>query len=141
VSDCTRREFHALLLRAAAAGALAGCGPFDGSAPLANGQVMLPFSQFPALRGAGGAAVVDVTGSFPIVVVRQSASQAAALSATCTHRYCILRYASDRQDVYCDCHDADFALDGSVLGGPTSIPLPTYAASVTADGITVDVSP
>jgi cytochrome b6-f complex iron-sulfur subunit len=139
MSDCTRREFHALLL-AAAAGALPGCSPFDGAAPLANGQVVLPFSQFPALEGAGGAAVIDVTGSFPIVVVRQSAAQAVALSATCTHRYCIMRYAPDRQDIHCDCHNADFALDGSVLRGPPPVPLPTYPATIGADAITVQIA-
>jgi Rieske Fe-S protein len=37
-------------------------------------------------------------------------------------------------------HNANFDLSGAVLGGPTMIPLPVYAASVGPDAITVDLS-
>jgi cytochrome b6-f complex iron-sulfur subunit len=87
----------------------------------------------------GGSVVVGVNGFFPIVVIRTSDTDAAALSATCTHAGCIL-HAQGANDVHCDCHNADFALDGTVLRGPPPVPLPTYAASVDAEGITVQIT-
>lgn len=40
------------------------------------------------------------TGSFPIAVVRTSTTDATALSATCTHAGCIVRYQSGASDLY-----------------------------------------
>src|SRR3954471_23861324 len=88
--NLTRREFNALI----AAGVLAGCttGAAQGSAMFAAGVATLPYSQFPALMGAGGSVVVDVPNRFPIVVVRTSDSEAIALSATCTHQSCLMAW-------------------------------------------------
>jgi cytochrome b6-f complex iron-sulfur subunit len=72
--------------------------------------------------------------------VRTSATEATALSATCTHAGCLVLFESGSSVVRCPCHDARFALDGSVQGGPTVIPLPVYSATVDADGIAVDLS-
>lgn len=139
--DLTRREFHCLVAAAAAGALLPGCGsPYSGSVAPSGNRVVIPLSQFPQLGSPGGAAVIDVTGSFPIVVVRTAADAAAAVSATCTHEYCILDYAASRQMVHCGCHDALFQLDGSIVRGPVDVPLPSYAATVSADAITVDLS-
>jgi cytochrome b6-f complex iron-sulfur subunit len=134
----TRREFHKLV--AAGAGAcLIGCngGAPDGTVAPASGQVVLPFAQFPKLGAAGGSAVVDVSGSFPLVVVRTSDSAATALSASCTHAACLVDYSPGVNQLQCPCHGAAFSLQGTVESGPTSIPLPVYAATVDADAITV----
>ena len=100
---------------------------------------MLSFTQFPSLRNVDGSAVVDVTGSFPIVVIRASDTAAVALSATCTHQGCILQPASSRSEIHCDCHNGDFAFDGRVLDGPPVVPLPTYVATIGPDAITVQI--
>jgi cytochrome b6-f complex iron-sulfur subunit len=134
----TRRQFHSLV--AAGAGAcLVGCsgGAPDGMVTPANGQVVLPFARFPKLGAAGGSAVVDVSGSFPLVVVRTGAGAATALSATCTHAACLVDYAADANQLQCPCHGAAFSLQGAVLAGPTSIALPVYTATVGADAVTV----
>lgn len=128
------------LLAGAAAGLCAGCGAARPTLTPAGERVTLTFAAFPALADVGGSAVVDVSGRAPIAVVRTDAGAAVALSATCTHVGCILRYDAARAQLHCDCHDADFALDGSVLGGPTTVPLPTYAAMLAADGIIVDLT-
>ena len=138
----TRRAFHRTALGVAAACVLPACG--DGSSatlPMSGGLVTLSFASFPQLAAAGGSVTVDVEGSFPIVVVRTSASAAAATSAVCTHVGCVMNYESSTNDIYCPCHRARFALDtGKVLDGPTDIPLPVYTATVNTDSIVVDIS-
>jgi cytochrome b6-f complex iron-sulfur subunit len=136
----TRREFNTLILAGAAASVLPGCRQpsFDGTVTPTNGSAVLTFAQFPQLSSVGGSALVDVTGSFPIVVVRSSATAADALSATCTHEGCLMNFQSNV--IHCDCHNANFALDGEVLRGPTTVNLPTYTATVGNDAITVDIA-
>lgn len=139
--SCTRREFHALAL-AGAGCALLGCQSSapDGTVTATMGQVTLPFATFPKLMSAGGSVVVDVAGGFPIVVVRVSDGAATALSATCTHAACLVGFAPASNNLHCPCHNANFALDGSVESGPTRIPLPVYAATVGADAILVNLT-
>jgi nitrite reductase/ring-hydroxylating ferredoxin subunit len=141
MASCSRREFAALAL-AGAGSLLLGCNGVtpNGTVTPAMGQATLTFAQFPMLAAAGGSAVVDVTGSFPLVVVRVSDTDATALSATCTHAGCLVGYSPAPMLVHCPCHDANFGLDGSVKSGPTQIPLPVYKAQILPDGIVVDLS-
>jgi Rieske Fe-S protein len=141
MGPCSRRRFHALVLAGAGSAWLrCGSGPGDGSVTPVMNEVTLPFARFPRLESAGGSVVVGVTDRFPLAVVRTSATAATALSATCTHAGCLVEYSAARGNLHCPCHDADFALDGQVQGGPTIIPLPVYAARITADAIIVDLS-
>jgi|SRR5579871_6373554 len=139
MAPLSRRELGKLALAGAAVAILPACSHYDGQVSAANGQAVLTFAQFSSLAGVGGSAVVDVRGGFPIVVVRTGATTAAALSATCTHQGCIMAYEASINDVHCNCHNADFTLDGAVVRGPTSIPLPTYPATVGSDAITVQI--
>jgi nitrite reductase/ring-hydroxylating ferredoxin subunit len=41
-----------------------------------------------------------------------------ALSSTCTHMGCTLRFRPDWQDLRCPCHDASFDLTGQLANGP-----------------------
>jgi nitrite reductase/ring-hydroxylating ferredoxin subunit len=134
---CTRRTFNLLLCGAAAE--LAACGTSLPTLTPANDQISLSYAQFPALANPGGSAVVSVSGSFPLAVVRVDSATAAALSATCTHQGCILEFAPSRSQLHCPCHNADFDLSGAVVDGPTIIPLPIYSATVGSDAITIDL--
>src|SRR5262249_21688015 len=134
---CTRREFNVILVAASAR--LLACATSPPSVTPSGNVVVLTFARFPALQATGGSAVVAVEGAFPLAVVRTGEATAAALSATCTHAGCLLKYAPAANDLHCDCHSADFDLGGAVLRGPTVIPLPVYAATVQADGIAVDL--
>src|ERR1700690_3091108 len=97
-----RREFHQWLLGSAGTSVLGACGSsIDGTVTLQNGQARLTFSQFGALRTVGGSAVVNISGYSPIIVVRSSDTEAAALSATCTHAGCILAIRR-AGEVHCD---------------------------------------
>lgn len=133
---CTRRTFNLVLCGAAAE--LVACGSSRPTLQPSGNQVTLTYAQFPALMSAGGSAVVDVQNGFPIAVVRTGDATAVALSATCTHAACLVGY--DGSGLHCPCHDAEFDLTGAVLRGPTTIPLPVYAATPGTDGIVVDLS-
>lgn len=136
--DCTRRTFN-LFVCGVGAGLFA-CGSSTTVVTPSGNQLTLSYAQFPALAKAGGSAVVDVAGGFPLVVVRTGDTTAVALSATCTHAGCILRYEASASDLHCDCHGANFSLGGAVLSGPTTIPLPLYAATTGDAAITVDLA-
>ena len=128
MTGCSRREFNLLLCGAAVE--LAACGSSLPTVAPAGNMLTLGYAQFPALMSPGGA----------IVVVRTGDTTAVALSATCTHAGCTVGYDAPRDRIHCDCHDANFDLEGKVLGGPTSIPLPVYAATPGADAVVVDLS-
>jgi cytochrome b6-f complex iron-sulfur subunit len=138
MSGCSRRVFNLALCGATAQ--LVACGSSLTTVTPSGNQLTLTYAQFPALASAGGGVVVDVKGSFPIAVVRTGDATAVALSATCTHAGCTLQYEANRSWMHCDCHNADFDLGGAVLRGPTSIPLPVYAAMPASDAIIVELS-
>jgi nitrite reductase/ring-hydroxylating ferredoxin subunit len=137
----SRRQFHALVAAGAGTCLLGGCAAgVQATLTPVDDMVVLTFAQFPALATAGGSAVVGLSDRFPIVVVRTADTSATALSATCTHAGCILGYEPGPNQIHCPCHNANFSLQGAVLGGPTSIPLPVYTATVESDGISVNLS-
>jgi Rieske Fe-S protein len=138
MGDCSRRSFN-LGLCAVSAGVW-GCGPSLTTLTPMGTQLTLSFGQFPALRSAGGSAVVSVKDGFPVAVLRTGDTTAVALSATCTHAACILEVGGAKDQLHCPCHDANFDLSGKVLSGPTAIPLPVYGATVMADAVIVDLS-
>ena len=135
MGDCTRREFGLLV----AAAGLAACGSSTAATLTpTNNLVTLGFAEFPALNHSGGTVVVDVKDRFPIAVVRTGDATAVALSATCTHAGCIMAW--NGQALHCPCHNANFSAEGAVLSGPTTVPVPVYAAVVQADGIVVNLA-
>lgn len=121
---------------AAGAGRDSASTPTDPCAPppLGADSVLLSFAEYPALAAVGGSVAVTLDGA-PFRVARPAEDCAVAASATCTHEGCALNYDAGR--FVCPCHGALFDLDGSVLGGPTPIPLPTRPAVVEADGVRV----
>jgi len=136
MSGCSRRTFTLVVCGAAVE--LVACGSGRPSLAPSGGRVTLSYAQFPALAAPGGSAVVDVQNGFPIAVVRTGDATAVALSATCTHAGCVVDASAG--GLHCPCHDADFDLTGAVLRGPTTIPLPVYAATPGSNGIVVDLS-
>jgi cytochrome b6-f complex iron-sulfur subunit len=76
-------------------------------------------------------------GSAPAVLVNTSEGKLLALSATCTHLTCTVRFESDSSTLFCPCHNGRFDLSGTVLSGPPPSPLETYAVEVAGDDIIV----
>jgi cytochrome b6-f complex iron-sulfur subunit len=71
-------------------------------------------------------------GSEPVIVVRTSETEFRAFSAVCTHLACIVEYSRARQQITCNCHNAQFNLQGQVVGGPPPRPLAPFAVHLVA---------
>ncbi len=67
-------------------------------------------------------------------VLRKSASETLVLSNRCTHLSCAVNWDEARNEYLCPCHDAQFGVEGEVLGGPPPHPLDRYESEVAEDG-------
>ncbi len=67
--------------------------------------------------------------SYGVFVIRKSDTQVLVLSNKCTHLGCRVNWKEDRKQFVCPCHDAQFSLDGKVLGGPPPRPLDSYSGN------------
>mgnify|MGYP002631268180 CR=1 FL=1 len=72
----------------------------------------------------------------PLVLLRQGAGFV-ALSGVCTHLECRLRPSGTF--LRCPCHGSTFQPDGTVVRGPATRALPTYAVRETAAGLEIVV--
>lgn len=138
MNGCPRRAFN-LALCGAGLGLIA-CGSSTPEVTADGNSLTLTYARFPALAATGGGVIVAVKGGFPLAVVRTGEMTAVALSATCTHAGCTLDYQADPQQLHCNCHGADFSLDGAVVHGPAIIPLPLYTATPGDSAVVVDLS-
>ena len=114
---------------------VAACRPtFSGA-----GILELNVSQFPALQNANGSVRLlfnsllasRPTGPlYPVLVNRGAGNQFYTLSARCTHQGCaVATFNSSFASCMCPCHGSRFALDGSLLAGPATLPLTSYKNS------------
>ncbi|MGY4102168.1 Rieske (2Fe-2S) protein [Nocardia sp. R16R-3T] len=69
-----------------------------------------------------------------VVVTQPSAGSFVGLSSTCTHAGCKVASVSGGT-INCACHGSKFGLDGSVVNGPATQPLPQKAVHVEGDSI------
>ncbi len=60
-------------------------------------------------------------------VIKKSDTNFLVLSNKCTHLGCSVNWKADRNEFVCPCHDAQFALDGTVRGGPPPRPLDAFS--------------
>jgi len=65
------------------------------------------------------------------VYVTRQGEQYQVLSAICTHLGCSVNWDETKKQYLCPCHDAQFAPDGKVLGGPPPSPLAKLESRVT----------
>lgn len=64
---------------------------------------------------------------------REGISYFSARSLVCTHQTCLLETKPKDSSLRCPCHGSVFNLDGQVLLGPATEPLPRYLLSLTND--------
>jgi Rieske Fe-S protein len=83
---------------------------------------------------AGGATIQSTTW-----LVRWASGDVTAYDPRCTHGRCIYRWSADGARFLCGCHDGQFALDGTVLGGPPPKPLNRFPVRLVGNVIEVDV--
>jgi cytochrome b6-f complex iron-sulfur subunit len=97
--------------------------PPEGTPPQ-PGEVAVPLASLTA----GRRAVVMVAGN--PVEIRRTEAGVVARSLRCTHWGCVVRW-KDEEGVYlCPCHEGRFDVEGAVLMGPPSAPLPSVAVRI-----------
>jgi cytochrome b6-f complex iron-sulfur subunit len=69
------------------------------------------------------------------LVTRTGATSATVLTATCTHEGCTVANFSGSQFV-CPCHGSTYSTSGTVVQGPATRPLQSFAAQVSGDVLT-----
>ncbi len=70
---------------------------------------------------SSGAVVGKLSGKK--VAAHQDGDKIKAVSALCTHKFCIVEFDKNEKNLYCPCHGARFKLDGQVINGPADKPL------------------
>jgi menaquinol-cytochrome c reductase iron-sulfur subunit len=65
--------------------------------------------------------------SYGVFVLRKSETEISVLSNKCTHLGCHVNWNAEQKEFICPCHDAQFGIDGQVLGGPPPRPLDSYS--------------
>jgi len=149
----TRREFCVHACQAVSlvsvASVLHGCGgsstsPSDApplttiNASVVGGTVSLTIDASSPLNAVGGAALVQTSaGSF--LVAQTSTGTFTALTAVCTHEGCIVSGFQSSQYV-CPCHGSKYSTSGTVIQGPASTPLRTFATRFVNGVLTITVA-
>jgi Rieske Fe-S protein len=91
-------------------------------------------TEVPFTLAAGGATMESTTW-----LVRWASGDVTAFDPRCTHARCTYRWSPDGARFQCNCHDGQFALDGSVLAGPPPKPLNRFPVRLVGDVIEIDV--
>jgi Rieske Fe-S protein len=73
-------------------------------------------------------------GSEPVILIRVSATDFRAFSATCTHLACIVGFRKALKVIWCNCHNGEYDLNGRNIAGPPPKPLTPFAVHVVAGG-------
>jgi Rieske Fe-S protein len=68
-----------------------------------------------------------------VFLVWDGSDRVHALSATCTHLGCQVRWEADTKKFRCPCHGGTYDAEGRVLGGPPPRPLDRVEARVDSD--------
>ena len=129
-------------LGAACAAGLAGCAEYGATsaAPASQGNRPESPDRIPTTQdGAAVAAVSDVPvggavilAESQVVLTQPTAGRFLAFSNVCTHQGCPVTEVAD-DEIVCACHGSRFALDGSVVQGPATTPLPPLPLQVRAE--------
>lgn len=70
------------------------------------------------------------------LLIRKPDGEFAAFTRRCTHLSCPVNYESDKDRLYCPCHNGAFSIeDGRVLQGPPPHPLPRVMVEVRGNEI------
>ncbi len=75
----------------------------------------------------------------PAVLVHLPDGKYTSLSAKCTHMGCTVAFQSKDDNFICECHGSIFNIDGKVLKGPATRPLPVYYVDIEGNKIYVTV--
>jgi Rieske Fe-S protein len=74
-------------------------------------------------------------GNKPVILVRTSAGEFRAFTATCTHLDCTVQFRKDMGLIWCACHNGKYDLNGRNVAGPPPRPLDGYRVIVQGEDI------
>lgn len=103
----------------------------------------IPEASTPSVNAGSGRSLLPNSGrivpfgSQPVLLIRTSAGELRAFSATCTHLACTVQYRPDLERIWCACHDGQYDVNGRNVAGPPPRPLETYEASAQGDDIVI----
>jgi cytochrome b6-f complex iron-sulfur subunit len=110
-----------------------------------------PASDQPGGDGTGNKIILDLTTAANaalspdggwlvvqnVIVINTGGGKYSALSAICTHQGCTVGFNSSAGKVQCPCHGSVYSTSGSVLNGPATVALQSYAVSLEGDILTI----
>lgn len=106
-----------------------------------NGQLVLPFSQFPELKTPGGV-VSGVPQGYgkKLFIFAEDDGSYLGVDSICTHQSCAVNYDASAKGLLCPCHGSAFDKRGQVTNPPATRPLKTFTATADANGVTVQIA-
>jgi cytochrome b6-f complex iron-sulfur subunit len=69
-------------------------------------------------------------GGKPCLVIRTPEGEIRAFNAVCTHVQCTVEYRQTTGDIFCNCHNGVYDLNGRNVSGPPPRPLETYKVTL-----------
>ncbi len=76
-------------------------------------------------------------GREPVIVVRDKQGEFHALSAVCTHLQCIVQFRTDKESIWCACHNGLYDLKGRNISGPPPKPLKEFKVNIVNDELII----
>ena len=101
-------------------------------------KLAVGFDKAPALKTAGGAAVLKIKGR-QYLFIRESEAVIRVLDAECTHHQCLLGWDVGEKRIKCPCHGSKFETNGKVVHGPALKDLKAYVARIDGERIIFEV--
>ncbi len=128
------------LLEACGGGEVTGPTGTEGTPipPATGGALIVTLASFPTLASVGGIARVDGGSGSPTALVRTGASTFVALSMICTHAGTTVNISGS--GFLCPNHGAQYASDGSWVGGQRTTSLSVFTSNFNASAGTVTIS-
>lgn len=74
-----------------------------------------------------------------VYVLRGDGENVKVFSDICTHLSCIASWRKELNHYVCPCHDAHYAIDGSVVSGPAPRPLDRYETKIESGNLLIHV--
>jgi nitrite reductase/ring-hydroxylating ferredoxin subunit len=100
------------------------------------GVLKVKVSDYPALASQGGSIQLNFSGSsaHPVMINRGPGNVFYTMDSDCQHNHCVVPpYNASLGVIRCGCHGSQYAIDGSLVGGPALRGLNTFENSF--DGV------